>query len=290
MEPNAKYIFVGASLIILVVVFVVAALWLAGSGQEGEDHIFAVYFKQQTVAGLQIGSDVTMRGIKVAKVRSLRILPEESQGVLVTIRMNDDTPIRTNQVAVIQRNILTGLATIELQTGNDPGQILKAGTTDENAPAIKEGKDTLQSLRMSFEEIMLNINNSLSRLNNFFTPENQANLEQTLRNIRDLTGRASARLDEFTRLDEFKGAGEQTTKLIEETRDFVKETTKTLSALRKTTTEGATILSLKGTELADSMEKAAGGISSTADRYKDPRGILFGPASGSLGPGEGIQQ
>ena len=281
MEANAKYIFVGASLIILVTVFVIAAIWLTGAGREGEDRIYAVLFRQQNLAGLQIGSDVTMRGIKIAKVQSLRILPAESQGVRVTIRMNDDTPVRANQVAVIQRNILTGLATIELQIGPGEPGVVQASADPENAPLIPEGKDPLQSLKASLEEILMNANTALVKINGFITPENQLVIEDIMKNVRDITRKVSLQLDEF------KGGGAEILKLLEDSRKLVEEITTSLSLIRDRAIEGASALRMKGTEVSDSVEKAAGTFSTTVDRYKDPQRILFGPDSSALGPGEG---
>ena len=121
MEPEARYTTVGATLLALVVAIVLAMAWLARTGARVDFRYYTIYFERQSLEGLQVGGDVNMRGVKVGRVESYSISRQNINRVQVTVRIARGSPVSTNTVAIVDRNILTGLARINLVTPGQPG-------------------------------------------------------------------------------------------------------------------------------------------------------------------------
>ena len=121
MEAEAHYKTVGATLVCLVVAVVLGMVWLARTGARADFRYYTIYFERQSLEGLQVGGDVNIRGVKVGRVEQYSISRDNINLVKVTIRIDRNSPVSTNTVAVVDRNILTGLARINLATPGRPG-------------------------------------------------------------------------------------------------------------------------------------------------------------------------
>jgi len=144
VEPEARYTSVGATLLALVLAVVLAITWLARTGARADFRYYTIYFERQSLEGLQVGGDVNMRGVKVGRVESYTISRANINRVQVIVRVDRTTPVSTNTVAVVDRNILTGLARINLATPGDPGPELSAVQPDESYPVIPEGQSDIE--------------------------------------------------------------------------------------------------------------------------------------------------
>ncbi|MGP1609512.1 MAG: MlaD family protein, partial [Burkholderiales bacterium] len=119
MEPEAKYTLVGAAVLMLLALIVVAAVWLEGSGGEGDTMPYKIYFERQSLEGLQIRSDVKMQGIKVGAVTGFRISARRPGSVEVVIRVDSSAPVHQGTRATVERQLLTGIANIRLTNADE---------------------------------------------------------------------------------------------------------------------------------------------------------------------------
>ena len=87
-----------------------------------------------------------MRGVKVGRVESYELSPQNINQVDVTIRVEEDTPVRENTTAVVSRNLVTGLARIDLITPTNPGPELLRNPAGEDYPVIAEGTSDLDQI------------------------------------------------------------------------------------------------------------------------------------------------
>ena len=95
MEPESRYTLVGAAVLALAALLAAALVWL--SGEDGSDHqSYMIHFEKQSLDGLQLGSDVNMRGVKVGRVQAYKLSPQNINQVDVTIRVGRDTPVSVN--------------------------------------------------------------------------------------------------------------------------------------------------------------------------------------------------
>ena len=68
MESDPKYFRVGSFVIICTILLLIFVLWLSGVQDSRNQKTYTIYFRQQTLDGLQKDSFVTMKGIKVGDV------------------------------------------------------------------------------------------------------------------------------------------------------------------------------------------------------------------------------
>jgi len=139
MEPEVRYTLVGASLLGLVLALALTVVWLTRGGAR-PDLYYTIHFDHASLDGLQVGGDVNLRGIKVGRVEDYSISRDNINRVNVTIRVDRKSPVSDNTVATIGRNILTGLASVNLVTPGAPGPELTEIAPGERYPVICEGE------------------------------------------------------------------------------------------------------------------------------------------------------
>ncbi len=190
METKANYLVIGGSvlgILALAFIFIVWMTDLAGGGKR-----YYVIF-QGSVAGLAAGSSVAFNGIKVGEVQSLALDPQDARNVQVLIGVNKDTPVRTNSLARISTQGLTGGGGIQISAGTPDAAFLVASAEDP-IPVIKANPGLNQGLFDAAPEVMNNANALLIRLNELVA-ENQDSIRKTMTNVEHFT----------TMLDERKG-------------------------------------------------------------------------------------
>jgi phospholipid/cholesterol/gamma-HCH transport system substrate-binding protein len=279
MESHAKYTLVGAVVLTLLGLTIFGALWLSRAGDSREYTFYAVYFRHHSLAGLQEDSAVTMRGIKVGTVKSLEIATPDVEQVKVVLKIESGTPVKTDTEAVVQRNLLTGLAYIDLvrTSANAPLLSIKDG---ENHPVIPEGRSQLDAITSDLPRMIEHFNALVADARGFLTPENQKAAAAILTNLNDISAqfaRNGGDLSGFlTNLSKLSGDLDTLVKKIDLRTD---ELTRALKGTSST-------ISLETQNISRDLGRAAQGIAQTIERYQDPASLLGGPPPGALGPGE----
>ncbi|MDL1860415.1 MCE family protein [Betaproteobacteria bacterium PRO7] len=327
MEAEARYTYVGAGVIALIAALVGAVVWLKRVGSEQDLQRYTVYFERQRLDGLQIGGDVDMRGIKIGRVDSYaladdRVAGDEVNRVRVTIRVDRRAPVRTNTVAVVTRNFVTGIAQITLVTPEPAGPPLESAPPGEPHPVIAEGRSDLDEIAGRVGQLGDMAAEVMTNLNRVMAPENRQAFAQTLKNLRELTAGLNQRLDRFDRTldsvgraadqvgrsgDRIAGAtehaGQRLDALIADAQRSLAQIDAAAVAIGRTAeslqTQTQTVaqrvdrstaaledqLAASLAELRVSVDAAARAL----DRLQDPRRALLGPDKGTLGPGESLR-
>ena len=78
-----------------------------------------IYFERQSLEGLQPRSEVRMRGIRVGSVTGFRISSWRPGAVEVMVRVDGAAPVRQSTRAVVERHLVTGIASILLVNLNE---------------------------------------------------------------------------------------------------------------------------------------------------------------------------
>ena len=188
MEPDARYTIVGAFVVGGVVAIVLFILWITETASNESSTDYAIYFKEQNLDGLQINSNVTMKGIKVGSVDSVAIAPTNIEQVRVVVRILDGTPIKADTQATIQRNLLTGLASIDLVGSTQGSGPLEATLPDEPFVVIPAGRSKIEVVAKSLPDVFSNVSSIAERVNAFLSPENQQAFAASLKNIEQVSG------------------------------------------------------------------------------------------------------
>lgn len=312
MEPQARYALVGTVIVILSAALVVFVLWLNRTGLQRDTDPYLIFFRQQSLDGLQVNSDVRMRGIKVGFVVNFNIVREDVTTVRVEIRVDAGTPVRTTTEATVVRNVVTGLAQIHL-VNTDPGSPpLAEPPPGMPYPVIAEARSGYDEFTDALGRFAEEGVQTLERIQLVLTDDNIARLRGTLANLENLTlkleqqtGKVDQALVSVTRaandfsalaatLDRtaasfdanFAGVSQETARTMAASREALAALRGDLAAMAASIDRlaGSGDQELRAT--ARELRAAADSLTRTARRLEDPSAALFGPHPGELGPGE----
>src|SRR5207249_9108805 len=143
--------------------------------------------------GVQLGGEVAVRGIKVGRVEDVA-LTESVNRVRVTVRVDRRVPIAQNTVAIVTRNLVTGIASINLVTPAKAGLPLIVVPEGSSYPVIAEGESDVDNLTGRFSQIGDLAAEAVSNFNRTFRAENREAMGEALRNVRDRTAGLNRRL------------------------------------------------------------------------------------------------
>src|ERR1700760_904757 len=104
MEPEARYSLVGAVVLALVAALAAGVVWLAASGNQRDMRPYHVHFVKQSLEGLDVRSDVRMKGIRVGEVKSLAFARNHPGMVEVVLGVEPSAPVLKSTRAVVDRN------------------------------------------------------------------------------------------------------------------------------------------------------------------------------------------
>ncbi len=312
MEPHARYTLVGAVVLVLLALLAAAVVWVRSTGQGAAAQRYKIYFERQSLQGLQPRGDVTMRGVKIGTIVSFRFSPQRSRAVEVFIAIDPHAPVRTDTRAVVDRNLLTGLATLQLVGGKEDSPLLTEAPPGEPCPVIAEGESEQEHISQSLDQLVRRADEAFRNVSAALSPANRDALEASLRNVRDATRHADATLakadaafgaireasDEVRRLgrsldddarrltERYETVGVEATATVAQAREAVRRVG---DAVESAAQRADAAVATGGDELRDAgraVRSAADSVGSTAGRLRDPRQAVFGPVEGELGPGE----
>ena len=313
MEPDARYTLVGAVVLVLLALLAATVVWVRSTGQGAAAQHYKIYFEHQSLQGLQARGDVTMRGVKIGSIVSFRFAPQRGRAVEVFIAIDPQAPVRTDTRAVVDRNLLTGLATLQLVGGKEDSPPLTEAPAGEPCPIIAEGESEQEHISGTLDQLVRRADEAFHDVSLTLSPANRAALEDSLRNVRDATRHADATLAKAdAALDALRGASDEVRhlgrsldddahRLTERYDSLGVEATATVAQAREAVRRAGdaiesaaqradAAIATGGDDVRDAgraIRSAADSVGGTAGRFRDPRQALFGPVEGELGPGEG---
>lgn len=312
METEGRYTLVGTMVLMALAGLAVALVWLAGGADHSSYQIYTIYFRNQTMEGLAVGSPVKMRGIKVGEVDSYRFVIGAQEAVSVRVKIDDGVPIRSSASAYVKRNLVTGIAAIEITNRDNTSPMLTQVSKGERYPVISEGSSDLDKVAIAVTKLALNGAQVLERMNTLMSDENQLAIGQTLKNLNELTSDLAANKQGIqTALKGIKDASDQVAKagvsvtqaatsseatiqtVGEDAAKTLKEATVLIDRLQK---ESALLSSklqdfsetstLELTNISRDVRGGADALTTAGQRLSNPRAAIFGAGKKSLGPGE----
>jgi len=118
MEKSAPYFIVGLFVTCAVFGIVGFLIWLQGLHNNRDLAFYTVQFTDPVI-GLEEGSDVQYKGVKVGKVLKIHLVPDSNSLVQVDIGINKKTPVRAHTRIVLQTQGITGLPRMEMETADN---------------------------------------------------------------------------------------------------------------------------------------------------------------------------
>lgn len=234
METRANFILIGLFTIAGFVGIMGFFLWFA---RVELDRQFAYYdIRFSSVSGLGNASDVRFSGLPVGQVVDVRLAPDRDGTILVRVEVAAETPVRTDSVATIEAQGVTGVSFVSIGPGTPQAPLLVASDGD-TVPEITAGRSTLQALSEDAPELVneaLGVVQGISDLLGGDTPER---LDRILINIETASEGFANTLDDFSQVSATVA-------------DFAKEISRFNTAVETMTGELTGVLQTADTTLA----------------------------------------
>ena len=322
MEDKVNLSLVGAFVIVLLVALIGGGLWLASGSYQRKTYDTYETFMTESVSGLNLNAAVRYRGVDVGRVRRIMLAPGNVEQVRVVLDIERGTPVKTDTVATLQTQGLTGIGFVELRGGLKDSPPLQAAAGQE-VPVIASGPSLIERLETAAPVLMANLARSVDNLNAVLDEPNRHALRSTLNDLSILahtlagrsaaidatlansartmeqTARFSAQLPQMVqRFDRAADALERMATDVSQASAGARDTlTSAQGALdsARSTLDGsrADVAQFTGTALPEARELVAElrGLTATMHRVVDeveryPGALLQGPRPRRRGPGE----
>ena len=192
METRANYFLVGCFVLALVAGMFFAGIWFARANLGEPSTLYYTYFRG-SVTGLSVGSTVRYRGVPVGTVSDIAIDAENLELIQVTLALRPDTPVRTDTVAALQPQGITGLAFLQLTGGTQgaPPLLPREGKRRAVIPSVPSA---LEKIMSDAPLIVARIAELSERIAVVLNDENLKNLDRLIDNTADAAGSLSQAL------------------------------------------------------------------------------------------------
>lgn len=311
METEGRYTLVGTLVLLVAALMTLAILWLVGAAGTSAYQDYAISFKKQSLDGLAVGGPVKMRGIDVGTVADFDFVSNGDEAVAVIVRVDADLEIHRGAEAYVKRNLVTGIAAIEIVNGPKTAPVLEAAP-GERYPLIAEGSSDIDKVAVTLAKLADSGEAIMEQMSLVLSEKNQRAFSQALANLNTLSAQLAADKDGLKHVlvgvreasDEFRIAsaniGQATTRVegslvgVANNADIaLKEAVVSMEKLQRDASQiSASIQQLSDTgtlemaRLSSDVRTTSDALTTTGQRLSDPRAILFGPAKQQLGPGE----
>ena len=108
---------------------------MVGSRLGVEKDSYRVRF-EETVSGLEVGAPVKYHGVRIGSVETIEINRDEVSVVVVTISLKADTPVKADNLVVLNTMGITGLKFLELTGGTNESAFLDSGDEIPSGPSL----------------------------------------------------------------------------------------------------------------------------------------------------------
>lgn len=313
METEARYTLVGGIVLVITLLLTASLVWLMGGADSVSYRHYSIYFHNQSMDGLDINSAVKLRGVKVGVVTDYGFVGgENKEAVRVNIKLDEAAPVHTNSLAYIKRNIVTGLATVEISNPDATSPLLSSARKNEQYPVITEGSSNLDKVTTDISHMAENGAQLVSKMNVLLSDENSTAISTTLHNLQTLSTQLVEHKQVFDRaIESFKNAADavklsagnfnQTTshlddnlqKLSDNANGTLTRATAALDDLQQQSVIISRQLQMltntanyQLNQISRDVHDSANTITTTGQRLANPRELIFGTSKSESAPGE----
>jgi len=184
MESKINYTLVGLFVVLLLAGLISFAYWLGKYGGQQEYNYYHVYMSE-SVAGLSNDSSVKYRGVDVGTVVHIGLNPKNSEQVELLLKIELNTPVKTDTTATLKSFGLTGLTYVELEGVGGPDTPLLMSSEDQ-IPSIPARPSTFARIDESMGILTTKVALALDKFSQLLSEQNLDNVSSTLSEIKIL--------------------------------------------------------------------------------------------------------
>lgn len=186
MEVRASHIIVGAVVLALIMGLAAFSVWLVKGDTDQQLAVYEIYF-EGSVTGLQEGGQVRYRGIPVGRIADIGFDPDNVEQVRIVAEIDQDTPVKTDTIATLEMQGITGVAYVQLLGGKSDSPPLIADA-DAELPVIKAQRSALERVFESTPDLLAQAVQVADRVSLLLNEENIESLSTTLDHLETFSG------------------------------------------------------------------------------------------------------
>jgi phospholipid/cholesterol/gamma-HCH transport system substrate-binding protein len=205
--------------------FIGAVLLLAGLKVWERRDVYSVRF-DESVSGLEVSAQVKYQGFRVGRVDGMSIDPKDPSKILVTLSLEEGTPLYEGTEAVLDMSGITGLKTINLTPGDPRAKLIKPGAE------LPAGESLVGKITGRAETITLKVEQIANNLATWTGDDNRVRIERLLDSVTKLVDDVDVFVND-TR-EPLAGALTEVAKSGDAIRGTAVQGTKTMAELEKT--------------------------------------------------------
>ena len=194
MNSRTNYTLVGFFVLTSIVMIFVFVVWLIKPTDEKVLSTYIINFSE-SVSGLNVDSPVKYRGVTIGKVTKMGINLKNTEEIKVYIKVDKEAPIKTDTVAKLKSQGITGLNYIDLSQGSQDSELL-CEEGDESVHIIKSVPSFLVKVEESFGSVSVNLSKTLHETGVLLREENQVEITKTLKYMANVMEKIDRALDE----------------------------------------------------------------------------------------------
>ena len=145
MEEKVNFAVVGVFVLVLGAALIGGVLWLSSGKSYGTSYDLYHTYMKESVAGLNLNAAVRYRGVDVGRVKKIVLAPGNVEEVQLTLAIESGTPVKTDTVAILQTQGLTGITFVDLTGGSRDAPALQS-QDGEPYPVIRTGPSLMVRL------------------------------------------------------------------------------------------------------------------------------------------------
>ncbi|WP_084400025.1 MlaD family protein [Henriciella aquimarina] len=276
METRANYAMIGAFVILAILSGLGFVLWLGQSQFNQDFDVYDIVFDGPV--NLEDGASVRYIGIKVGEVESIGIDRNDASKVRARIRVDSETPVKTDSTASIEFAGITGVTFVQINAGSPDAERLQRASNQE-VPEIKSISSPVAELFSSGNEVMGRANLALENIGKLLSDENVESVSNTIANIEAISSSLSGEGNLSADLSEVLASVNQAAESIDRaSRSFDSLGT---NAEKEVTRIGTQISDLL-TELEGMSDSARRSIESSEQAITAATGVIEGPATDAV--------
>ncbi len=189
METRANYVLIGTFVLMGAAALMLFVVWVSRASFSRDFDTYDVLF-EGAVNGLTEGGEVRFNGIKVGEVRRLSLDREDPNKVIARIRIDGQTPVRTDSVAQLDFLGITGVTFIQIRAGTAKLPLLKEADTNP-IPVIRSERTALDEIFQGGQDFLTVAGDTLNRLQDVLSDENLVAVASILKNVDTATAKIS---------------------------------------------------------------------------------------------------
>lgn len=192
MNAKVNYAVVGLFVLIFGTALIGFTLWLSAGNFKNVSYDTYVAYMRESVSGLNLNAPVKLRGVEVGKVREIMLDPDNPELVRIKFEIERGTPIKSDSVAVLTVQGLTGIAFFDLTGGSRTSPLLKA-RPGKDYPEIATGPSLFARVDMALNQALTNVNQLTEDVHALLEPKNRESVRNILAHIDALTAAMASR-------------------------------------------------------------------------------------------------